>query len=98
MSAIFTLPIYVEILRGDDAAPELAVYVDSMRWHVQRADLIAATVLGALACAVGTAVGLAASDVRAKNGPQSGPLRMLLPGSSETPSIQRDRVRLQRQR
>jgi len=88
--------MYVQILQGDDAAPVAAVYRYSMPWHVQRADLIAATVLGALACAVGTAVGLAAADVRAKNGPQSGPLRMILPGGNETPSIQRDRVRLRR--
>ena len=74
----------------------IAVYRDSMRFQVQRADLIAATVLGALACSVGTAVGLAAAGVRAKNGPQSGPLRMILPAGNETPSIQRDRVRLQR--
>ena len=88
--------MYVEIVRRDDAAARVAVYRYSMRWHVQRADLIAATVLGALACAVGTAVGLAAADVRAKNGPQSGPLRMILPAGNETPSIQRDRIRLQR--
>jgi hypothetical protein len=69
-----------------------------MAWRVQRADLVAATVLGALACSIGTAVGLAAADVRAKNGPQSGPLRMILRGSNETPSIQRDRVRLRHHR
>jgi hypothetical protein len=70
-----------------------------MPLRVQRADLVAATVLGALACAIGTALGLAAADVRAKSGPQSGPLRMILHGSSnEIPSIQRDRVRFQRGR
>jgi hypothetical protein len=69
-----------------------------MRWHIQRSDLIAATVLGALACTVGTILGLAAADVRGKNGPQSGPLRMILRGGNEIPSIQRDRVRLQRPR
>jgi hypothetical protein len=70
-----------------------------MPWRVQRADLIAAIVLGTLACSIGTAVGLAAADVRAKNGPQSGPLRMILHGSNnEIPSIQRDRVRFQRPR
>jgi hypothetical protein len=69
-----------------------------MRWHLQRADLVAATVLVAFAGSIGTAVGLAAADVRAKNGPQSGPLRMILPGANEIPSIQRDRVRLQRSR
>jgi hypothetical protein len=78
--------------------PELRSTVVFMRWRVQRADLIAATVLGALACIVGTAVGLAAADVRRENGPKSGPLRMILPGSNEIPSIQRDRVRLQRSR
>ena len=90
--------MYVQILRADDAVPAIPVYRDPMPWHVQRADLIAATVLGALACAVGTAVGLASADVRAKNGPKSGPLRMILPGANEVPSIQRDRVRLQRSR
>ena len=72
--------------------------VGFMPWHVQRADLIAATVLGTLACTVGTAVGLAAANVRAENGPQSGPLRMILPAGNDTPSIQRDRIRLQQHR
>jgi hypothetical protein len=98
MSAVLIGSMYVQIVRADDAAPAFAVYRDAMPWRVQRADLIAATVLGALSCAVGTAVGLAAADVRAKNGPQSGPLRMILPGGNEAPSIQRDRVRLQRAR
>jgi hypothetical protein len=69
-----------------------------MRWQVERADLIAATVLGALACTVGTAVGIAAADVRRENGPKSGPLRMILPAGNEIPSMQRDRVRLRRSR
>ena len=63
--------------------------------RLQRADLIAATILGALACSLGTGLGLAAANVRGKDGPQSGPLRMILRGSNEVPSIQRDRVRLQ---
>jgi hypothetical protein len=67
-----------------------------MNWRLQRADLIAATVLVTLAGGIGTAVGLAAADVRAKNGQPSGPLRMILGGGNEVPSIQRDRVRLQR--
>jgi hypothetical protein len=66
--------------------------------HLQQADLIAATVLVVLAGGVGTGLGLAAANVRAKDGPQSGPLRMILRGSNEIPSIQRDRVRLQRPR
>jgi hypothetical protein len=103
MSAVLMVPMYVEILRADDAAGGLTVYRETMPWepmpwHAQRADLIAATLLGVLACAVGTAVGLASADVRAKNGPQSGPLRMILPAGNEAPSIQRDRVRLQRSR
>jgi hypothetical protein len=64
-----------------------------MPWRVQRADLVAATVLGVLACSIGAALGLAAADVRAKNGPRSGPLRMILHSSDEIPSNQRDRVR-----
>jgi hypothetical protein len=101
MSAVLMVAMYVEILRADDAARGLTVYRktmpwETMPWHAQRADLIAAAVLGALACAVGTAVGLASADVRAKNGPTSGPLRMILPAGNEAPSIQRDRVRLQR--
>jgi hypothetical protein len=64
--------------------------------RLQRADLIAATILVALACSLGTGLGLAAAGVRGKDGPQSGPLRMILRGSNnEIPSIQRDRVRLQ---
>jgi hypothetical protein len=90
--------MYAHIVRADDAAPAIPVYRAPMPWHVQRADLIAAIVLGALACGVGTAVGLASADVRAKNGPKSGPLRIILPGGNEVPSIQRDRVRLQRSR
>ena len=74
------------------------VYRGFMRLHVQRADLIAATILGALACSVGTGLGLAAAEVRGSNGPQSSPLRMILRGGNEIPSIQRDRVRLQRPR
>jgi hypothetical protein len=66
--------------------------------RLQRADLIAATILGALACSVGTGLGLAAANVRGNDGARSGPLRMILRGSNEVPSIQRDRVRLQTDR
>jgi hypothetical protein len=79
-------------------SPGDPVYLGFMRLHLQRADVIAATVLGALACSIGTALGLAAAEVRGQNGPQSGPLRMILRGGNEIPSIQRDRVRLQRPR
>jgi hypothetical protein len=66
--------------------------------HLQRADVIAATVLVMLAGSVGTGLGLAAANVRGKNGPASKPLRVILRGSNEVPSIQRDRVRFQRPR
>jgi len=69
-----------------------------MNWHLQRADLAAAVVLLALAGGVGTGLGLAAANVRAKNGPPSGPLRVILRGSNEIPSLQRDRVHLQHAR
>jgi hypothetical protein len=74
------------------------VYLAAMRRHFQRADVVAAAVLLSLAGSVGTGLGLAAANVRAKNGPQSGPLRVILRGSNEIPSIQRDRVRFRRPR
>jgi hypothetical protein len=74
------------------------VYLAAMRRRLQRADVVAVTVLVALAGSVGTGLGLAAANVRAKNGPQSGPLRVILRGSNEVPSIQRDRVRFHRPR
>jgi hypothetical protein len=74
------------------------VYLAAMRRRLQRADVIAAAVLMTLAGSVGTGLGLAAANVRAKNGPRSAPLRVILRGSNEVPSIQRDRVRFQRPR
>lgn len=67
-----------------------------MPWQPQRVDVIAAAVLVTLAGTVGTGLGLAAANVRAKNGPRSAPLRMILRGGDDLPSIQRDRYRLQR--
>lgn len=72
------------------------VYLGRMRRRLQRADVIASTVLVALAASVGTGLGLAAANVRAKEGPHPGPLRVILRGSNDVPSIQRDRVRLRR--
>ena len=74
------------------------VYLGAVRRHFQRADVVAAAVLVALAGSVGTGLGLAAANDRAKDGPQSGPLRVILRGSNEVPSIQRDRVRFHRPR
>ena len=67
-----------------------------MPWQPQRVDVIAAAVLVTLAGTVGTGLGLAAANVRAKNGPRSAPLRKILRGGDDLPSIQRDRYRLQR--
>jgi hypothetical protein len=68
-----------------------------MPWQLQRADVIAVTVLVTLAGTVGTGLGIAASTVRAKNGPRSAPLRIILPGAgNDLPSIQRDRYRHER--
>ena len=75
-----------------------AIYLGPMRRRLQRADVIASTVLVALAASVGTGLGLAAANVRAKEGPHPGPLRVILRGSNDVPSIQRDRVRFQHPR
>jgi hypothetical protein len=74
------------------------VYLAAMRRRIQRADAIAVGVLVTLAGTVGTGLGLAAANVRAKNGPQSAPLRVILHGSNDISSLQRDRVRFQRPR
>ena len=61
----------------------------------QRADVIAAAVIAALAGGVGTGLGLAAANVRAKDGPRPGPLRVF-PGynnNDEVPVIPHDRFR-----
>jgi hypothetical protein len=73
-------------------------YRCSMKRGWQRADVIAAVVLLALAGSVGTGLGLASANVRAKSGPPSGPLRVILRGSNEVPSLQRDRVHFHRPR
>lgn len=61
---------------------------------VQRADVVAGVVLACFVGAAGTGLGLAAAHVREGGGSQSGPLRMILRGGNDVPSIQRDRIRL----
>jgi len=61
---------------------------------VQRADVVAGAVLGCFILSAGTGLGVAAAHVREGGGTQPGPLRMILRGGNEVPSIQRDRVRL----
>lgn len=65
-----------------------------MRLRLQAADLIAFLVLVVFVGVVGTGLGIAASHVRSGSTPKSGPLRIILRGTNEVPSIQRDRVRL----
>ena len=65
-----------------------------MRLSLQRADVVAFAILGLLVSAVGTGIGVAAAHVRDGGGARPAPLRAILPGSSDVPSLQRDRVRL----
>ena len=74
------------------------VYRAGMRMRTQAADLIAILVLAVLVGGLGTGLGLAAARVRGSDGPRQGPLRVILRGGPEMPSIQRDRVRLRHQR
>jgi hypothetical protein len=69
-----------------------------MRLRVQAADLVAILVLAVLVAGLGTGLGVVASRVRGSDGPRQGPLRVILRGEQEPPSIQRDRVRLNRSR
>lgn len=69
-----------------------------MRRRPQPADIAALLVLAVLVGLVGTGLGVAAAHVRASGSQQHGPLRIILRPSghavNETPSLQRDRVRL----
>lgn len=71
-----------------------AYYREGMRVRAKVADLIAILILAALVAGLGTGLGVAAARVRGSDGPHQGPLRVILRGGSEAPSIQRDRVRL----
>lgn len=77
----------------DDEFAAARIYRFAMR-HVERADIVAGVILACFVGATGTGLGLAAAHVRAGGGDQSGPLRMILRGGNDVPSIQRDRVRL----
>jgi hypothetical protein len=66
--------------------------------RLQAADLIAILVLAVLVGGLGTGLGIAAARVRGSGGPHQAPLRVILRGGQDTPSIQRDRVRLQHPR
>jgi hypothetical protein len=62
--------------------------------RVQRADVVAGAVLACFVGSAGAGLGVAAAHVREGGRSQSGPLRMILRGGNDIPSIQRDRVRL----
>lgn len=71
--------------------------VSVMRMRFQAADAIAVLILVVFVAVVGTGAGVAAAHVRSGSSPKSGPLKLILRGSSdsgsnEVPSIQRDRV------
>ena len=65
-----------------------------MRPSLQRADVVALAILGVLVSGVGTGIGVAAAHVRDEGSARPAPLRVIVPGSSDMPSLQRDRVRL----
>jgi hypothetical protein len=69
------------------------ITVSAMR-RVQRVDVVAGAVLACFIGGAGTGLGVAAAHVREGGGNQSGPLRIILRGGNDVPSIQRDRIRL----
>ena len=69
-----------------------------MRLRLRSADLVAFAILAVFVGVVGTGLGVAAARVRSTDRPHSGPLRVLIRGGNDIPSIQRDRVRLRHAR
>jgi len=55
---------------------------------------VAGAVLACFIGSAGTGLGVAAAHVREGGRNQSGPLRIILRGGNDIPSIQRDRIRL----
>jgi hypothetical protein len=72
----------------------VSVYREGVRIRLHAADLVAILVLAVLVGGLGTGLGVAAARVRGSEGPRQGPLRAILHGGPEAPSIQRDRIRL----
>jgi hypothetical protein len=69
-----------------------------MRFRLELPDVIAMLVLVLLVGGLGTGLGVAAARVRGSEGPRQSPLRVILHGGPDIPSIQRDRVRLRHKR
>ena len=78
--------------------PGTALYRVEMRPRIRRADVIAFVILAILVGSVGTGLGVAAARVRSSGHSQPAPLRMIIRGGNDVPSIQRDRVRLREMR
>jgi len=85
-----------QIVHENDVRDLVRVYRTRMHRRVQPADLTAVLILLVFVGALGTGLGLAAAHVRSGGQAHRGPLKIILRGSNETPSIQRDRVRLNR--
>ena len=65
-----------------------------MRPRLHRADLLAFAILAVLVSVVGTGIGVAAAHVRESGGKRPAPLRAILRGTNDVPSLQRDRAHL----
>ena len=74
--------------------PAGPLYREGMRLRPKGADLVALVILAVFVSVVGTGLGVAAAKVRSSERPHTGPLRMILRGGNDVPSIQRDRIRL----
>ena len=74
--------------------PAARPYRVSMSLRLRKADAIAFAILTVLVGVVGTGLGVAAARVRSTGHSQPAPLRMIIRGGNDVPSIQRDRVRL----
>ena len=74
------------------------LYLEGMWPRPKGADLVAFVILAVFVGVVGTGLGVAAAKVRSSERPHTGPLRVILHGGNDVPSIQRDRIRLRHPR
>ena len=84
--------VVLGILLEDDAASRRRDYPPDMR-RLQAADVMAILILAVFVGVFGTGLGVAAAHVRSTSSPKQAPLRLILRPSTDTPSLQRDRVR-----
>ena len=83
--------VVLGILLEDDAVSRRRNYPPDMR-RLQAADVMAILILAVFVGVFGTGLGVAAAHVRSTSSPKRAPLRIILRPSTETPSLQRDRV------